>query len=215
MTTTHILLMIGFYLVLFAVVAYFTRAKARRILGALAGGAAFGFVGLAAIAMGEARGWWEVPVAADHCYMDAGLQQIAPRRPAPAVAGENPPIAALVLNERQFSHAGPCEWLFYSLLWLGFTITSGPTYLVLWRVVRRFGGRGLAVCVLISTVIGPPRDYWIASMFPAWMTFAPGVAPVIADAVVYALLIIVGHVVMRAVVGPAQGDALARGVPHV
>jgi hypothetical protein len=42
------------------------------------------------------------------------------------------------------------------------------------------------------------------------MTFAPGIAPVLADATVYALLVVVGHAVMRMVVGPAQGDSLAQ-----
>jgi hypothetical protein len=166
MTTGQIVLMTVFYLIFFVAVAYFTRAKVRRILGALAGGAVFGVVALLGIALGEAQGWWRVP--------QAGA-----------------------------SH-------FQLLLWLGFTISSGPTYLILWRVVRRFGGRGLAVCVFVSAIIGPPRDYWITAMFPAWMTFAPGVVPVLADATIYALLIIVGHVVMRLVVGPAQADSLAR-----
>jgi hypothetical protein len=166
MTTDQIILMIGFYLADFVAVAYFTRAKVRRIMGALAGGAVFGLVALPALALGEAQGWWRVPKAGS-------------------------------------SH-------FQLLLWLGFTISCAPTYLILWRVVRRFGGRGLAVCVLASAIIGPPRDYGITAMFPAWMTFAPGIAPVLADATIYALLVVVGHAVMRMVVGPAQGDSLAQ-----
>jgi hypothetical protein len=166
MTTGQIILMTGLYLAAFVAVAYFTRAKLRRILGALAAGAVFGLVALSAIALGEAQGWWQVPQAGS-------------------------------------SH-------FQSLLWLSFTISCAPSYLILWRVVRRFGGRGLAVCILVSTIIGPPRDFWIAATFPAWMTFAPGIAPILADAAIYALLVIVGHVVMRMVVGPAQGDSLAR-----
>jgi hypothetical protein len=166
MTTGEILLMIGFYLAFLIAVAYFTRAKARRILGALAGGAVFGVVGLLALALGEAQGWWHLPKAGS-------------------------------------SH-------FQSLLWLGFAVSAAPSYLILWRVVRRFGGRGLAVCILVATLIGPPRDYWIVAMFPAWMTFAPGLAPVLADAAIYALFFVVGHAVMRIVVGPAQADSLAR-----
>jgi hypothetical protein len=166
MTTVQIVLMTVLYLVFFVAVAYFTRAKVRRILGALAAGAVFGLVALPALALGDAQGWWRVPQAGS-------------------------------------GH-------FQLLLWLGFAISSGPTYLILWRVVRRFGERGLAVCIVVSTIIGPPRDYWIAATFPAWMTFAPGIAPILADAAIYALLVIVGHAVMRMVVGPAQGDALAR-----
>lgn len=166
MTTVQLLLMIGFYFALFLLVAYFTRAKVRRILGALAGGAVFGVVGLLALALGEARGWWQLP------------------------------------------KAGSLH--FQLLLWLGFAVSAAPSYLILWRVVRRFGGRGLAVCVLVATIIGPPRDYWIVAMFPAWMTFAPGIVPVLADAAIYVLFFVVGHAVMRIVVGPAQGDSLAR-----
>lgn len=166
MTTAEILLMIGFYLAFLIAVAYFTRAKARRILGALAGGAVFGVVGLLALALGEAQGWWHLPKAGS-------------------------------------SH-------FQSLLWLGFAVSAAPSYLVLWRAVRRFGNRGLAVCIVVATIIGPPRDYWIVAMFPAWMTFAPGIVPIFADAAIYALCVVVGHVVMRIVVGPAQADSLAR-----
>ncbi len=166
MTTGQLILMIGLYLAAFVAVAYFTRAKVRRIMGALAGGAVFGLVALPALALGEAQGWWRLPKAGS-------------------------------------SH-------FYLLLWLGFAVSGAPTYLIIWRVVRRFGGRGLAVFVVASTIIGPPRDYWITATFPAWMTFAPGIAPILADATLYALLVIVGHVVMRLVVGPAQGDPLAR-----
>ena len=169
MTTTQIVLMIGFYLAASVAVVYFTRARLRRILGALAGGAVFGVVALLGISLGESQGWWRVPQTG--------------------------------------------SWSFYPLLWLGFAVSCVPTYLILWRVVRRFGSRGLAVCIVVSTMIGPPRDYFITARFPAWMTFAPGIAPVLADAAVYALLIIVGHVVMRMVACPAQADALARE-PH-
>ena len=44
------------------------------------------------------------------------------------------------------------------------------------------------------------------------MVFSSGIAPVLADAATYALLVVVGHAVMRMVAGPAEGDALAR--PH-
>jgi hypothetical protein len=85
-----------------------------------------------------------------------------------------------------------------------------PIYLVTWRLARRFGWRGLAVFASIITIIGPPRDYLIAAWFPKWMVFAPGVAPVLADAAAYAGLILLGHAVMRLVAGPAGADRLAR-----
>ncbi|MEO5937250.1 MAG: hypothetical protein ABIP81_08550 [Terriglobales bacterium] len=165
MTTLQLLLMIGFYLALFVAAAYLTRANLRRIWAALAGGAVFGIVGVLAVALGEAQGWWHVPHA-------------------------NLPY-------------------FQLLLWLGLAVSCSPAYLIAWRIVRRFGGRGFAACVLVSTMIGPPRDYWIAAMFPAWMSFAPGIAPVLADGAIYALLVIVGYGVMYWVAGPAGADALA------
>jgi hypothetical protein len=45
-------------------------------------------------------------------------------------------------------------------------------------------------------------------MFPAWIVFSPGVAPVLAVATFYALLVVVGHAVMRIISGPAPGDLL-------
>jgi hypothetical protein len=77
-------------------------------------------------------------------------------------------------------------------------------------LARRFGWRGLAVFIGIVTVIGPPRDYLIATMFPKWMVFAPGVAPIIADGATYAGIVVLGHAVMRLVAGPAGKDPLAR-----
>ena len=164
MTTAQILVMTGLYLAAFVVVAYFTRAKLRRIVGACAGGAVFGVIALLAVALGEAQGWWRIPK----------------------------------------SNASYFQFLF----WLGFSVSVAPVYLVTWRVARRFGNRGLAVCTLVSAIIGPPRDYTYAAVFPEWMVFSPGVAPILADAAVYALLIVVGHAVMCMVAGPVDRETL-------
>ncbi len=99
---------------------------------------------------------------------------------------------------------------FQLLLWLGIAISCTPVYLITWRLGRRFGGRGLAVLAMAAAVIGPLRDYRVATMFPAWIAFSPGLAPILAVAAIYALLVIVGHGVMRIVSGPAQGDSFAR-----
>lgn len=166
MTSTQLVLMVGFYLTVFIAALYFTRAGIRRTLGALAGGAIFGIIGLAAVILGERQHWWVIP-------------------------------------DNSVPH-------FYSLLWLGLAISSAPDYLVLWRIVRRFGMRGLVWSVVIVAIIGPPRDYAIAAAFPTWMTFSPGIAPVVADDLVYIMLVLVGYAVMRAISGPDQADALAR-----
>jgi hypothetical protein len=63
MTTQQMLLMTALYLVALIIVIYFTRATVRRLVGALAGGAVGSLIGLTAIALCEALGWWRVPFA--------------------------------------------------------------------------------------------------------------------------------------------------------
>jgi len=96
------------------------------------------------------------------------------------------------------------------LLYLGLSISLAPIYLITWRIARRFGGRGLAVFAAAVTIIGPPRDIFIARKFPEWMVFSPGIAPILVDAATYAAFVLVGHAVMRLVAGPARQDLLAR-----
>jgi hypothetical protein len=166
MTTQQLHLANGLYLIVLTVVAFITRATTRRILGALAGGAAFGLVALAVIPLVERLGWWRVPITWEPYYL--------------------------------------------ALLYLDFVLSCAWIYLVLWRVVRRFGSRGLAVSVAAAVVVGPVRDYRAAARFPDWMVFGPGVAPCLADAAVYVLMVVVGYGVMRCVAGPAWADSLAR-----
>jgi hypothetical protein len=47
-----------------------------------------------------------------------------------------------------------------------------------------------------------------AAKYPEWMVFAPGFAPVLADAATYVGIVAVGHAVMRLVAGPARDDRL-------
>jgi hypothetical protein len=104
----------------------------------------------------------------------------------------------------------PIFWTpsFVALFYLGLAISCSPIYLVTWRVARRFGWRGLAVCLGVVAIIGPPRDYLYAARYPAWMVFAPGVAPIIADAAAYVGIVAIGHAVMRLVAGPSRADRL-------
>jgi hypothetical protein len=166
MTRQQIILWACAYLIELVAVIYFTRATTRRVIGAVVGGAAAGLLGLGAIFLCEALGWWRVPFASTPYFLP----------------------------------------LFY----LGLSISLAPIYLVTWRLARRFGWRGLAVFVSVVAVIGPPRDYLIAVMFPKWMVFAPGVAPILADGVTYAGIVLLGHAVMRLIAGPAHEDRLAR-----
>lgn len=166
MTTQQIILWTSAYLIELVAVIYFTRATPRRVVGAMAGGAAAGLFGLGAIALCESLGWWWVPYASTPYFL--------------------------------------------ALFYLGTSISLTPIYLVTWRLARRFGWRGLAVFTGIVTIIGAPRDYFIAAMFPKWMVFAPGVAPILADAAAYFGIVVLGHAVMRLIVGPAREDRLAR-----
>jgi hypothetical protein len=166
MTTQQIILWTFAYLIELGAVIYFSRATAWRVMAALVGGAAAGLLGLGAIALCEALGWWRIPFA-----------------PTP---------------------------YFLPLFYLGLSISLTPIYLVTWRLGRRFAWRGLAVFLCAVAVIGPPRDYLIAATFPKWMVFAPGIAPIIADAATYVGVVALGHAVMFLVAGPGREDRLAR-----
>jgi hypothetical protein len=95
------------------------------------------------------------------------------------------------------------------LMLIGFTVCAF-VFLITWRIVRRFGWRGLAVVLVVLAVIGPLRDHWYMSRFPEWGSYGPGVAPVLAISATYVLLVVIGHGVMRLVAGPAREDPLAR-----
>src|SRR6266849_8683004 len=97
---------------------------------------------------------------------------------------------------------------FLPLFYLGLSISVTPIYLVTWRLARRFGWRGLAVFISAVAIIGPPRDYLFAATFPSWMVFAPGVAPILADAATYVGIVAIGHAVMRLIAGPSCEDRL-------
>jgi hypothetical protein len=155
----------GLYLAIFAVVAFLTRATARRIAGAVAGGLTFAAAALEIIAVGERVGLWHI---------------------------------ALIWKP------------FYMLLMLIGFAECAFIYLITWRIARRFGGRGLAAAAIVAAVIGPPRDYWYMARFPEWGTYGTGPATIFAVAATYALMVLLGHGVMRLIAGPARADRLAR-----
>lgn len=163
--TQPLVLLTGAYFVELLAIIYFTRATARRVVGALAGGVSVAVMALGMIAFCQAVGWWRIPFAS------------------------TPSMVAL--------------------LGVGLVISCSPIYLVTWRIARRFRWRGLAVLLGVVTVIGPPRDYLIAAKYPEWMVFSPGVAPILADAVAYVGIVVVGHAVMCLVAGPAGADPFA------
>ena len=169
MTTQQLIWITSGYLVAFVAVVYFTRATARRALGALVGRVVAGGLLIGVSILGVTIGWWWI----------------------------------------RFPSAPGLLALFY----VGTAISMSPIYLITWRVARRFGWRGLATCLIAVAIIGPPRDYLIAAVYPEWMVFAPGIAPVLAVSATYVSVVAVGHAVMRLVAGPAWRDRLAR-LPH-
>jgi hypothetical protein len=118
-------------------------------------------------------------------------------------------IIALGENVGWWHLAITWEPYFLTVLGIGFAL-GAFRYLLTWRIARRFGWRGLAACVAVAAVIGPPRDYWYLERFPEWGAYGPGIAPVLAISATYALMVVLGHGVMRLVAGPARADRLAR-----
>jgi hypothetical protein len=94
----------------------------------------------------------------------------------------------------------------YPLLVVAFAFLA----LIGWRVMRRFGGRGLAVFLGILAVVGTLRDYLIAGRLMGLVEFAPGVVLAIIDGLLWAGLTALAIAVMRAVSGPAREDRLPR-----
>jgi len=167
MTIQQIIVGTVVYSVALAAVVYFTRPTGRRFAGALAGAAVVVGLGLwALIPLGEAWGWWRVPLD-----------------PSPSTT---------------------------TLIFLGSTVSTVPIFLVTWRIARRFGGRGLAVTFAVAAVGGPPREFAVEAKFPEWITYAPGIATVLALSAAYVGAFAAGHGVMHLVAGPAKGSRLAR-----
>jgi hypothetical protein len=137
------------------------------------------------------------------------------RRIAGALAGAAVAAVAMLgiiaIGERAgwWHFVMPWEPYFLTLMCIA-TIPCGLVFLITWRIARRFGGRGLAVVVLVVAVIGPLRDYSYMAIFPEWGAYAPGLAPVLAVSAAYVILGVLGHGSMRLIAGPARADRLAR-----
>jgi hypothetical protein len=105
------------------------------------------------------------------------------------------------------------HWEPYFLFQLGVSVAlSSFVFLLTWRLARRFGGRGLAIALLIAAIVGPFRNSAYMAMFPEWGYYAPGVAPMLAISAAYVVIGVAGHGLMRVISGPATADPLARRV---
>jgi hypothetical protein len=100
------------------------------------------------------------------------------------------------------------EPYFLAMLEIDFAV-GGFIFLITWRIARRFGGRGLAVTLLVAAVLGPVRDYRYMEHFAEWGSYAPGMAPVLAVSAAYVVFGVLGHAVMWLIAGPAGAGRLA------
>lgn len=120
-------------------------------------------------------------------------------------------IAVIAFCERVGWWHFNMRWEPYYLFQLGISVgVASFVFLLTWRVARRFGGRGLAIALLIAAIFGPFRDSAYMAMFPEWGYYAPGIAPLLAISVAYIVIGVVGHGLMRVISGPATADPLAR-----
>ena len=145
----------------------------------------------------------------------AVLTRATPRRIVGALAGAavcGPAglgIVAFAERAGWWHMAITWEPYFLALLWID-VVLCAFVFLLTWRIARRFGGRGLAVLLLVMAVLGPFRDSWYRARFPEWGSYAPGIAPMLAISAAYVILGILGHGTMRLVAGPAAADRLVR-----
>ena len=120
-------------------------------------------------------------------------------------------IAVIAICER-------LDWWYFTMTWepsylvqLGISVgVCAFVFLLTWRLARRFGGKGLAIALLLAALLGPFRDAAYMATFPEWGYYAPGIAPMLAISVAYVIIGVVGHGMMRVIAGPATADPLVR-----
>jgi hypothetical protein len=128
-----------------------------------------------------------------------------------AFAAASAGIAAIAICERVGWWHFTMHWEPSYLIQLGISVALGAfVFLLTWRLARRFGGRGLAIALLLAALLGPFRDSAYMAMFPEWGYYAPGIAPMLAISVAYVVIGVVGHGLMRVIAGPSTADPLAR-----
>jgi len=99
----------------------------------------------------------------------------------------------------------------YAPLWYysGALMGVAAIALVIWRVDRRYGSRGVALALAASAVLFPIRDYRVATTTNV-IEFGDGLAPWLADGVAAVVVISAAVLVMRVLAGRADSDSLAR-----
>lgn len=114
-------------------------------------------------------------------------------------------FAVYPLGLFRFPHGARFQPLaIYAQAAVGFAIVA----LVAWRLVRRYGSRGLLGLVLAFMIFLPPRDYAVGT-FTHWVEFTRGAASLLADSIGNGLAVLISFSVMRLVAGPVNSDRLA------
>jgi hypothetical protein len=87
--------------------------------------------------------------------------------------------------------------------------------LIGWRVIRRFGLRGLLVFLALFTLYGMVRDFGgAAATHDAYLIFGTGLVPALGDGASWLVDQALAQGLMRLVAGPAVSDPLARARPR-
>lgn len=105
----------------------------------------------------------------------------------------------------------PNFWLETLVMYIpGGLVMGGAFGLVGWRVVRRFGARGLAGFLACWGVCGLVRDFSGAAVFQvgSLITFSPGIPTVIVDLLNYVTCGALAQVVISSAGGPAKDSSL-------
>ena len=95
------------------------------------------------------------------------------------------------------------------------SIVGGAMGLIGWRIVRRWGGKGLVGFLLFWAAYGVVHDYGGSQAFASsqLMVFGPGLLPIIADMLWYVTGNAAVLLTIRLAGGPLSADPLARTKP--
>ena len=88
-------------------------------------------------------------------------------------------------------------------------LVLSPVVIAMWKpMAEALGWPNTPIGWADIAGLATSTDGWSAYGYPEWGAFGPGMAPILADAATYIGIVVLGHVVMRRVSGPALGSAL-------
>jgi len=148
--------------------------------------------------------------------VSAFFTRASPRRIAGALLAAIPIIPFVMIYDAIAARLGwwhypsvtngsaPLAW--YIAAAMGYGAAFG---LVGWRVIRRFGRRGLVGFLIALAVFGVARDYAYARATDV-IEFGGGVVPPLADLFAYGSAAALVQIMMAWIAGPPSSDPLAR-----